>query len=433
MADPKENPEKSEDKAAEIEDAVTVDETDVKQGEEVSEAGTEAEEASGESEGDTAETGEDAEGAEPEAEADAEAEDLQSEKAPEEEAELPAEDTEEPVEVSVEDTPTASASEPVVIRKGGFFPALLGGVIAAGIGAGGALYLFPEGLSGGAGIAELQTQTQSSLAAQDKKIGELSGRIDGIKMPADPSADLARLSGEVAKTNERLDQIAAQIAGYDTRLSEMEKKPITEFASKEAVDAYERELKALQDSMAKQRSEIEDMLAAAEAKKADAAASARDVVLRGALAKIQVAMDTGASFAEPVSELKQAGIKVPDVLDRMADGVPTQAALLEAFPEAARAALRASRDTETGGGALRFLRDQLGVRSLQPREGDDADAILSRAEAALKAGHLSDAMAELQTLPEQGRVELTDWMALATQRADAMAAAEALSQQLMNN
>jgi hypothetical protein len=77
-----------------------------------------------------------------------------------------------------------------------------------------------------------------------------------------------------------------------------------------------------------------------------------------------------------------------------------------------------------------FLRAQLGVRSLEPREGDDADAILSRAEAALAEGRLGDALAEIETLPEGARAAMSGWAAEATARRDALAAAEALSAEL---
>ena len=77
-----------------------------------------------------------------------------------------------------------------------------------------------------------------------------------------------------------------------------------------------------------------------------------------------------------------------------------------------------------------FLRDNLGARSLEPRDGDDADAVLSRAEGALKAGRLGDALAELETLPDASRAELTGWIELAETRRNAIAAAEELNASL---
>ncbi|CUH65053.1 hypothetical protein TG4357_01654 [Thalassovita gelatinovora] len=424
MSDPKKSPENSEDHPATIEDAVVVETSEDPEisvsSEDTPQDSATDEGTVGTEETDTPDTDED------ETLETSDSTDAQDPDVPET-ADDPVAD--EIVENAIAD----AAPEPVVVRKGGFWPALLGGVIAAGIGAGGALYLFPEGISGSDAVTQLQTQTESSLATQAKRVDDLAAQVDAIKVPPDLSAELTKVSQSVSETTAQLQQLATQISGYEDRLTNLEKRPITEFASKEAVDAYERELQALQAAMAKQRGEIEDMLAAAEAKEASAAQSARTTALRGAVAQLQVALDTGGSFSETLNELEQAGVVVPDILTRLADGAPSLITLQDSFPQAARAALKASRETETRGGAVKFLRDQLGVRSLAPREGGDADAILSRAEAALKAGHLADAMAELQALPEQGRVELTDWMAQATARADALAAAAALRQQVMSN
>ena len=127
--------------------------------------------------------------------------------------------------------------------------------------------------------------------------------------------------------------------------------------------------------------------------------------------------------------MRGTGAEVPEALAALAEtGVPTRAALAESFPEAARAALAAAR-AEAGEGASvsAFLRSQLGMRSLTPRAGDDPDAVLSRAEAALAEGRLSDALAEIEALPETARAAMADWAAQARSRADALVAAEALS------
>ena len=49
--------------------------------------------------------------------------------------------------------------------------------------------------------------------------------------------------------------------------------------------------------------------------------------------------------------------------------------------------------------------------------------MLSRAEAALAEGRLSDALAEIEALPETARAAMADWAAQARSRADALVAA----------
>ena len=73
-----------------------------------------------------------------------------------------------------------------------------------------------------------------------------------------------------------------------------------------------------------------------------------------------------------------------------------------------------------------FLRRQTNARSLAPREGDDADAILSRAEAALSAGDLPTALSELDALPDSARTTMEGWISDAADRAAAVSAAAEL-------
>jgi hypothetical protein len=103
------------------------------------------------------------------------------------------------------------------------------------------------------------------------------------------------------------------------------------------------------------------------------------------------------------------------------------------FPDLARSALNAARASGAGEGQQGiggFLTRSLGVRSVAPREGSDPDAVLSRAEAALKSGDLDATLTELDTLPEEAQAVLADWRAAADARVSARAAADALAQRL---
>ncbi|MGB3556503.1 MAG: hypothetical protein WBA25_17880, partial [Jannaschia sp.] len=65
---------------------------------------------------------------------------------------------------------------------------------------------------------------------------------------------------------------------------------------------------------------------------------------------------------------------------------------------------------------------------LEPRDGDDADAVLSRAEAAIRAGDVATALTEVEALPDDARAELSDWIA----RAETRRAAQAALQDYLN-
>ena len=103
---------------------------------------------------------------------------------------------------------------------------------------------------------------------------------------------------------------------------------------------------------------------------------------------------------------------------------------------AARAALaEANREASSGnviGGLGAFLQNQVGGRSVVPREGDDPDAVLSRVGAAVDAGDLSTALTEIEILPEGARALLADWVAQVQTRADADAALADLAASLDN-
>jgi len=325
------------------------------------------------------------------------------------------------------------APDPVVISKGGFFPMLLGGIVAAVIGFGVAVFLGPDGWPWATADDDaFQAEVTATLETQSKSIADLQAE-------AGKAPDFAPLEDQIAGVQSSVDTLSEQIAiastrldAFDTRLSDLESRPVTESASPAAVAAYERELKALQDAMAAQRAEIEKVATEAAEKEANAEATAQQAMLQAALSQIQTSLDTGTGYSDAINTLKDAGIAVPGELAKMAaDGVATRRALAQSFPEAARAALTVARKNEDGGGGLGgFLKTQLGVRSTEPREGNDADAILSRAEAAVNEGRLTDALAELEALPEGARAEMTDWLGRAESRAAALKAADALASEL---
>ncbi|SLN62921.1 hypothetical protein ROA7450_03279 [Roseovarius albus] len=321
----------------------------------------------------------------------------------------------------------ASAPEPVSVgeppenepRKSGFFPAVFGGVIAAGIGFAASLYLFPDWGRSDQVADDRVPQLEALIAKHSEAIDALQKKGADTVMP-----DLSGL--QTAH-----DELGASVSGLVKRLEQVETnlEGLASLASGSGADADA--LMALQDQMTQQRTEIEAMLGQAQGMEAEAKLAAQ----RAALGQIQIAMDTGAAFSTPVSELSAAGVAVPKDLSQFSgDGVKSLAELQESFPELAREALRIARSTagedngSKGVGAL--LRSALGARSLEPQEGDSADAVLSRAEAALREERLHDVLSELQALPEPALVILTDWSGDVAQRLAAISALQTLNENL---
>lgn len=339
----------------------------------------------------------------------------------------------------------------VVERKGGFASMVLGGVVAAALGyVAGAWPDLPFMAAEEPVENPFFAETRTTLSAQDEELQTLAARLEqtegavaGIELA--PLADsMAELQDGLADADTSLSGLGDQLTALDERLTAIEKRPMEEAVSPETIAAYERELQALRDSMAEQktildeqRAEIENMAQEAVAAEQSADAKAELAESRAAAADLITRAQGGQPYAEPISVLTENGVSVPDALAANAeDGLPTNTQLAETFPDMAREALKEARRANAGEdgsqGLGSFFQNQLGARSVTPREGDDPDAVLSRAEAAVKAGDLDTALAEIETLPAEAQAVLADWTAQATLRRDALSQAQALVMELNN-
>lgn len=305
-------------------------------------------------------------------------------------------------------------------QRSGFFPLALGGVVAGIVGFVAATLTAPAP----------DTSLADQIAAQSSQISALEQRV--------VAASDVDLSGVEAVQSD----LAAQLSDLSARLTALEERPASSGGSATAGEGIAGEMDALRAQIAEMTSAAQTELAEARAQAAsieeNAVAAARNAAARAALARVQTALESGAPIGAALGDLEDAlGQSAPGALIAVQDGVPTLASLQDQFPDVARAALATARaegvsgEETTGFGA--FLRTQLDVRSTTPQEGNSADAILSRAEAAVRTGRLSDALAEISALPEVARAELSDWLGQAEARANAIAAVDMLSTSLSDN
>ncbi|WP_448327521.1 COG4223 family protein [Sulfitobacter sp. M13] len=306
-------------------------------------------------------------------------------------------------------------------RGGVFWPMLFGGVIAGGIGFAVAEYDVLEQ----AGLRPADT-TQSTLtdtlATQEARIKALE-EAGPVAAPADDAA---------------LQEVQAQVADLATRVEALGNRPAAEAAAPVDTSGFEQELAALKSSVETQRDEIERLLDNALSVEEATAQAAQAATLQSALGRIVSAVTTGQPFEAEIAALQENGIQdIPAALaDNAATGVVTGANLQDRFPDVARATLAAARAATPeadGGGIGGFFKQQLGARSVAPRDGDDADAILSRAEAAIRDGRLDEALAEVKALPPEAQDPMSDWLADAQARQDAQDAVQTLTQRLTAN
>ena len=356
--------------------------------------------------------------------------------------------------------PTA---EPVVAptapRKGGFFPLLLGGLVAGGIGFGASTYLNTQNN----GEDTFEAEMTKSLGDQTEAVQSLTTRIDAVES-AQEGFNLAPLQESIDGNSTTLQDaltevttLSGTVAEFGNRLAAIEKQPLAEAVSPEAIAAYERELEELRDvldtrkteieelvaneraameaSVTEQRSAIEALAAAADQAESSAEEKANLAAARNAMVDVSNAIDKGVPYGDALTSLTETGaIDVPELLVSAAeDGAPSQNSLTEAFPGLAYAALTQARKEKTqeeGHSFSNFLQTQLGGRSVVPREGDDPDAVLSRAEAAVNSSDIETAISELSALPDSIQPIFSDWVASATARKDILAAAAQLAQEL---
>jgi len=346
-----------------------------------------------------------------------------------------AEPTSEVVQERVTEAPVAP---PPAQRSGGgaFFGMVLGGVIAAGVGFGLARFV-PELLpvDADAGLSETVQAQAEEIAALREQVASLPEKPVA---DADVEARLAALEGAAGP----------DLSGIEGRLAALEAKVdgLGSGSGEGASPEMAAELQALKDQVARLGSGgtvPADVTAAAEAAEArlkeaearavamaqEAEAAAAASRRAAAVDRVAAALDSGAPYQ---GALRDLGADVAPVLaENAAGGLPTVAELADAFPEAARnaleAALRANMGESWTERVSNFLRSQTGLRSLSPREGNDPDAVLSRAEAALEAGDVATAVTELDAMPEAGKPALADWLAQAQLRVEAEAAFAALA------
>lgn len=313
-------------------------------------------------------------------------------------------------------------------------PMFIGGIVAAAIGFGASSYLGSQGILFGTQSADAVEDLARQIDDQNDLIKLLQSNQDKIAETAN-QANESRLAvdeanARVAALSERLEALGSKTQALEGRIIEVEKRPMTEGASSVAIEAYEREVEQLRAMVAEQLKEAESL-------KETSARTAQETMAQAALTRIVSAVDTGIPYRVALTELASvSGVSIPSDLSQYADkGVPTNLALADAFPEYAREALADARKLESDGEnrISHFLKSQLGARSTEPKEGTDADAVLSRAEAALREGRLAASLEELTGLPESSQAIMSDWRDLAETRLAATRAVEALAQSLNSN
>lgn len=304
-----------------------------------------------------------------------------------------------------------------------------------------------------AGLEIRQAETQAEQDTTTREIAALTATLEEVRETANRAVDaIPALTREMAGVTARLNSLEQRLASIEARPVVETTPDVGEDIAK-ALSGYRDQVAALSDQVARQArradaidqafsdltQEFDTRISGAEALANEARDVERAVLAQGALAALGRAIATGAPFDEQLADLAATAAVAapPDLTAVAAKGAPTLSALRGSFPAAARAALAASTRVDEAGGAMdrlgAFLKKQTGARSLTPKDGDDADAVLSRAEQALREGRVADTIDLLDNLPQAARVAVAGWIEPARIHASTHAAYEALSQALSPN
>lgn len=342
-----------------------------------------------------------------------------------------------PAEDAVADAVEAIETER---KSSGVLPLVVAGFICAGLGFGAAILSQPSNPIWPVhpDVAQFRDDTTGKITGIDTRLNVLEGRLTDVDQRAVGDVFQSDLDELTTGYDQRFLEIASQLENFDKRLTALEKSTIESAIPDELVAQYQDEVKRLKETLEAQRESLQQFMSETAETANEVTQRAKDTVARGILAQIRAAIDAGGPFDTAIKEFdEQVGEVLPNQLRSLAEeGVQTYQELRDSFAESARSALNAARDelneSEGFAGIGNYLRKQFQARSVTPKTGDDADAVLSRAEQALRENDLNGALNELDALPDAARDQMQPWIDQARERQDALEQLDILSQEIGN-
>ncbi|MFO1087431.1 MAG: uroporphyrinogen-III synthase [Reyranellaceae bacterium] len=270
-----------------------------------------------------------------------------------------------------------------------------------------------------AAAAERPTSPDAALAELRSKVEALERRAasaaPSTAQPASPTSP-----STAGDTEKELALLSREIAALRT-----------------SMQALDQSLATQKDEQARQREHtksLADAIGARGPAEQKALIAARASAVIGVAARLSAALESGLPFAVDLgllTPLVQGDAKLAEITASLqpygASGVASRAILVAEFPAVAKAALADDlADDSFGERLLGKLRGLISLRRVGDVEGDSVEAKLARAEAALEAGDLAKAAAQVKSLPPQTNKATAAWLT----RAEAHLAAERAIQQL---
>lgn len=323
---------------------------------------------------------------------------------------------------------------------------MTGGILAVAIGFGAAIGLYKYGvLFSPASPNEAQIDIKTNISKQNEQFSELEKKVSSVQSKLEllilrtgtdnTSGKIEFLGKEINQFTAELETINLQLSKLSKRTDDLEKRPVLQAVPEDIIEKHSKELEALKETLTQQREQMQAVMQEAEAKETIAKQAAREARIFSTVSRLSTAIKNGDNFAAVLIDFEAAiNFKAPDILHKYAEtGFVSKEQLIKDFPIAARLALNSARSEAKDAQGKTFadyLKTQLKARSVMPREGMSADAILSRAEAAVKDDRMTDALSELDALDLIARDQMGDWISKARERHAAVAYIDTIMAQI---
>ncbi|MEZ7812504.1 MAG: hypothetical protein QMC17_04145 [Paracoccaceae bacterium] len=290
--------------------------------------------------------------------------------------------------------------------------------------------------SAGFGVAYYLLNTKTAPEVSESQINLVA---HDLQLLTQKFSALPDLKPQILVLEERLDDITSQPKGPDTE-------------TRKTLEGLAQGLAELKITVAQGQSLTDQAQAALDVatkqalEKIAAALPSNDQIMsksqelsrlsqaRLALANLQRAFDAGQSFSAPLAQIGAAGFDTAALGSFAASGVRSLAELEDSFVPAAREALKITLqpapDQSLSEKLMGFLRAQSGARALSPQQGLDPDAILSRAQEAVRQDRLAGALDEIALLSLKGQSAMMSWVDKARAHLTAQAALSDLATHL---
>lgn len=292
-----------------------------------------------------------------------------------------------------------------------------------------------DGTANSAAVTEIATELKGLRAAVDTAEAKAKTRQEQTDQTiADLQAQLALVQeniadGTIAITGTDNPEAAAQISKYNQQLQQL----IEQISTQEQINA---DLLARLDAIANAQTDLVATKAEVVEISEFAQEKADGAALALALSELRAAVKAGAPYAAFITQIETlSATPVSDALKEQAQlGIKPLHVLQQEFPAAARLGLKASLQAAPGDGLTAklaaYVKSQVSARSLEEREGDDPDAVLSRAEAALGRGQVQASVDLVGQLPKDGVAAMQDWLTDAQSHLQTQAAMQRLADSL---